>query len=102
MQQVLTQVLITVLKVLSDINIWLTFILLLFVFIVGPTVFIMETTLSSVGLMFRDFFRMATWLEPFGGLGNISKDNFPQSWTIFYWAWWLVYAPFVGLFIARI
>lgn len=89
-------------KILSDINIWLTFILLLFVFIVGPTVFIMETTLSSVGLMFRDFFRMATWLEPFGGLGNISKDNFPQSWTIFYWAWWLVYAPFVGLFIARI
>nr|WP_232796308.1 BCCT family transporter [Staphylococcus canis] len=89
-------------KILSDINIWLTFILLLFVFIVGPTVFIMETTVSSMGLMFRDFFRMATWLEPFGGLNGIPKDEFPQSWTVFYWAWWLVYAPFVGLFIARI
>lgn len=89
-------------KILSDINIWLTFILLAFVFIVGPTVFIMETTVSSVGLMFKDFFRMATWLEPFGGLSDIPETSFPQDWTVFYWAWWLVYAPFVGLFIARI
>lgn len=89
-------------KVLSDINLWLTFILLGFVFIVGPTVFIMETTVSSVGLMIKDFFRMATWLEPFGGYNNVPETSFPQSWTVFYWAWWLVYAPFVGLFIARI
>ncbi|WP_411842388.1 BCCT family transporter [Salinicoccus sp. HZC-1] len=89
-------------KVLSDINIWLTFILLAFVFIVGPTVFIMETTVSSVGLMLKDFFRMATWLEPFGGFDEIPETSFPQDWTVFYWAWWLVYAPFVGLFIARI
>lgn len=90
-------------KILSDINIWLTFGLLLFVFILGPTVFIMETTLSSLGLMITDFFRMATWLEPFGGVGaDIPEENFPQSWTVFYWSWWLVYAPFVGLFIARI
>ncbi|WP_017549388.1 BCCT family transporter [Salinicoccus carnicancri] len=89
-------------KFLSDINIWLTFILLAFVFLVGPTIFIMETTVSSIGLMFRDFFRMATWLEPFGGQGSIPETSFPQDWTVFYWAWWLVYAPFVGLFIARI
>ncbi|AQL55757.1 BCCT family transporter [Abyssicoccus albus] len=89
-------------KKLSDINIWLTFILLAFVFIVGPTVFIMETTLSSIGLIFRDFFKMATWLEPFGGYNDIEETGFPQSWTVFYWAWWLVYSPFVGLFIARI
>ncbi len=81
---------------------WLTFILLGFVFIVGPTVFIMETTVSSVGLMIKDFFRMATWLEPFGGYNDVPETSFPQSWTVFYWAWWLVYAPFVGLFIARI
>lgn len=90
-------------KILSDINIWLTFGLLIFVFIFGPTVFIMETSFSSLGLMFSDFFRMATWLEPFGGVGkDIPEESFPQSWTVFYWAWWLVYAPFVGLFIARI
>lgn len=89
-------------KVLSDINLWLTFLLLGFVFIVGPTVFIMETTVSSVGLMLKDFFRMATWLEPFGGYRDVPETAFPQDWTVFYWAWWLVYAPFVGLFIARI
>ncbi|WP_020007972.1 BCCT family transporter [Salinicoccus albus] len=89
-------------KLLSDINVWLTFILIAFAFVVGPSIFLMETTVSSVGLLIKDFFRMATWLEPFGGQGNIPETSFPQNWTVFYWAWWLVYAPFVGLFIARI
>ncbi|MFB9860972.1 BCCT family transporter [Salinicoccus siamensis] len=89
-------------RVLSDMNLWLTFILLAFIFVVGPTIFIMETTVSSVGLMMKDFFRMATWLEPFGGFKGIETTDFPQSWTVFYWAWWLVYGPFIGLFIARI
>ena len=71
-------------------------------FIVGPTVFIMETTITSFGNMLRDFFHMATWMEPFGGIKGRKETNFPQDWTIFYWSWWLVYAPFIGLFIARI
>lgn len=87
---------------LSDINVWLSFLLLAFVFIVGPTIFIMETTLTGFGNMMRDFFHMATWMEPFGGIRNRKETNFPQDWTIFYWSWWLVYAPFIGLFIARI
>lgn len=87
---------------LSDINVWLSFLLLAFVFIVGPTIFIMETTLTGFGNMMRDFFHMATWMEPFGGIKNRKETNFPQDWTIFYWSWWLVYAPFIGLFIARI
>ena len=45
---------------------------------------------------------MATWMEPFGGIKGRKETNFPQDWTIFYWSWWLVYAPFIGLFIARI
>ena len=45
---------------------------------------------------------MATWIEPFGGIGGRKETNFPQQWTIFYWSWWIVYAPFIGLFIARI
>lgn len=52
--------------------------------------------------MLKNFFQMATWLEPFGGLGGREETGFPQQWTIFYWAWWLVYSPFIGLFIARI
>ncbi|MBM9783254.1 BCCT family transporter [Staphylococcus aureus] len=87
---------------LSDINVWLSFVLLAFIFIIGPTVFIMETTVTGFGNMLRDFFHMATWLEPFGGIKGRKETNFPQDWTIFYWSWWLVYAPFIGLFIARI
>ncbi|MBI5974409.1 BCCT family transporter [Staphylococcus canis] len=89
-------------QVLSDLNVWLSFVLLGFIFIVGPTVFIMETTVTGFGNMLKNFFQMATWLEPFGGLGNREETGFPQQWTIFYWAWWLVYSPFIGLFIARI
>jgi len=87
---------------LSDINVWLTFLILGIILIVGPTVFIMETTVTGFGNMLKNFFQMATWLEPFGGIGNRKETNFPQDWTIFYWSWWLVYAPFIGLFIARI
>ncbi|WP_413480191.1 BCCT family transporter [Staphylococcus saprophyticus] len=89
-------------KVLSDWKVILSFVLLGFVLIVGPTVFIMETTITSMGNMIKNFFEMATWLEPFGGIGGRKETNFPQQWTIFYWSWWIVYAPFIGLFIARI
>ncbi|WFD53843.1 BCCT family transporter [Staphylococcus saprophyticus] len=89
-------------KVLSDWNVILSFVLLGFVLIVGSTVFIMETTITSMGNMIKNFFEMATWLEPFGGIGGRKETNFPQQWTIFYWSWWIVYAPFIGLFIARI
>ncbi|MCY1569468.1 BCCT family transporter [Staphylococcus pettenkoferi] len=87
---------------LSDVNVWLSFLLLAFVFIIGPTVFMMETTVTSVGDLLKNFFHMATWLEPFGGIDGRKETNFPQQWTIFYWSWWIVYAPFIGLFIARI
>ncbi|MDV3052305.1 BCCT family transporter [Staphylococcus ureilyticus] len=89
-------------KVLSDANVVLSFVLLGFVFIVGPTVFIMETSITGMGNMIKNFFQMATWIEPFGGIGGRKETNFPQQWTIFYWSWWIVYAPFIGLFIARI
>ncbi len=49
-----------------------------------------------------NFFVMATWAEPFGGYGTFDNTHFPQDWTIFYWAWWLVFAPSMGLFVARI
>ncbi|WP_188454761.1 BCCT family transporter [Virgibacillus oceani] len=89
-------------KVLSDINLWLAIFVLGFIFLFGPTLFISETTFSSLGIIMDNFFRMATWLEPFGNLAEFTETGFPESWTIFYWAWWVVYAPFVGLFVARI
>ncbi|GAL04606.1 choline-glycine betaine transporter [Photobacterium aphoticum] len=89
-------------KVLSNINFWGALGLLAFVLIAGPTLFMLETGLDSVGRMLSNFFVMATWAEPFGGYGTFEDTHFPQDWTIFYWAWWLVFAPSMGLFVARI
>ncbi|MCM5704457.1 BCCT family transporter [Larsenimonas salina] len=89
-------------KVLSDINMWLALGILLFVLIVGPTQFMLKTGLNSIGTLIQNLFHMATWTEPFGNMQGFPKSNFPENWTIFYWAWWLVFAPTVGLFIARI
>jgi len=87
---------------LSKINLWLALALLTFVFIAGPTVFMAETGIDSLGRVLSNIVHMATWIEPFGGFSDIADTGFPQDWTIFYWAWWLAYAPSVGLFIARI
>ena len=87
---------------LSDINLWLALGLLAFVLIVGPTQFMLKTGLNAIGTMAQNLLHMATWTEPFGNLQGFPKSNFPENWTIFYWAWWLVFAPTVGLFIARI
>ncbi len=89
-------------KLLSNINFWGALALLAFVLFAGPTVFMLETGLDSVGRMLSNFFVMATWAEPFGGMGSFKDTHFPQDWTIFYWAWWLVFAPSMGLFVARI
>ncbi|WP_431801642.1 BCCT family transporter [Halobacillus andaensis] len=89
-------------RLLSDINLWMAFVLLLFIFAVGPTTFIMESTGTALGRMMDNFFLMSMWAEPFNDLGGFEQTGFPEGWTVFYWAWWIVYAPFVGLFIARI
>lgn len=83
-------------KRLSDINMWLAFMLLAFVLIVGPTVFILKTSVNGIGLVVQNFVRMNSWTDAF------TDSGFVESWTIFYWAWWIAYAPFVGLFVTRI
>ncbi|MEE8528004.1 MAG: BCCT family transporter [Gammaproteobacteria bacterium] len=83
-------------KRLSDINLGLAFALLLFVVIAGPTVFLLKTSVASVGLMLQNFIRMNTWTDAF------TDSGFVESWTIWYWAWWIAYGPFVGLFVTRI
>ena len=83
-------------KRLSDINLYLALGLLLFILVVGPTVFIVQTSLNGVGLMVQNFVRMNFWTDPF------TESGFVESWTIFYWAWWVAFAPYVGLFITRI
>jgi BCCT family betaine/carnitine transporter len=83
-------------KRLSDINVALAFGLLLFILLAGPTVFILKTSLNSLGVMAQNFVRMNFWTDPF------TESNFVENWTIFYWAWWIAFAPYVGLFVTRI
>lgn len=83
-------------KVLSDINLYLAFVLIAFVLLAGPTVFILKMTVNSLGLLLNNFFRMTFWMDP------ITRSGFPEAWTVFYWAWWIAYAPMMGLFVARI
>jgi BCCT family betaine/carnitine transporter len=83
-------------KRLSDINVGLAFGLLLFILIVGPTAFLLKTSLNGLGVMAQNFLRMNFWTDPF------TESGFVESWTIFYWAWWIAFAPYVGLFVTRI
>ena len=83
-------------KVLSVINAILVLIFLAFVAIVGPTTFILEMGVTSLGHVLQNFIKMATWTDP------LQKAQFVETWTIFYWAWWLALGPFVGMFVAKI
>jgi BCCT family betaine/carnitine transporter len=83
-------------KRLAEANVYLGFFLCAFVLVAGPTVFILDTFTNSFGLMITNFFRMSLYTDPVG------QSGFPQTWTVFYWAWWIAYAPFMGLFVARI
>ena len=81
---------------LASFNTYIAYFLLIYVFIIGPTTFILNTWCNSLGLMLSDFFKLSLWTDP------ISNGGFPESWTVFYWAWWVAYAPMMGLFVARI
>ena len=83
-------------KLLSDWNVYLCLLFLLFILAVGPTLFVLKASLSSLGFMAQNFIVMSSWMDPF------TDSGFVESWTVFYWAWWIAYAPFVGLFVARI
>ncbi|WP_134703852.1 BCCT family transporter [Ammoniphilus sp. YIM 78166] len=84
------------LKILSDMNAWLFLAIAVFIFVFGPTVFILSRFTDSVGLLLQNFTRMSFYTDSVGGSG------FSEGWTIFYWAWWVAYAPFMGIFVARI
>ncbi len=83
---------------LSNINMVLAVLLALFLFVVGPTVFILNLLPSSIGTYLGDLPTMAART----GAEGPETAAWLQSWTIFYWAWWLSWTPFVGMFIARI
>lgn len=83
-------------RMLSNINLSIAAILLLFVLATGPTLFIIDTFTTTVGKYIGNIIPMSFRLTPFTG------SEWIGSWTLFYWAWWIAWAPFVGTFIARI
>jgi len=83
---------------LSNINMVLAVALAVFVFVVGPTVFILDLLPTSLGSYIADLPTMAART----GAEGASTQAWLESWTVFYWAWWLSWTPFVGMFIARI
>ena len=80
---------------LSQLNIGLALLLLLFVIAVGPTLLILTSFFQNLGSYFTHFPALAM---PFGR----EDTNFVSGWTAFYWAWWISWSPFVGMFIARV
>ena len=86
---------------LSNFNIILGFILLLFVFFTGPTLFILKSWVQSMGDYFQQFIHLTYWTAAYKGETEAWRD-WQKNWTLFYWAWWIAWSPFVGMFIARI
>ncbi len=84
---------------LSNTNMVLALVLAVFVFVAGPTIFILNLIPDAVGSYFSDLGEMAARTEATGG---DPMATWLRGWTVFYWAWWISWTPFVGLFIARI
>jgi glycine betaine transporter len=84
-------------KWLSNINLVLAVLLALFVLLTGPTAVILDTFTSTLGRYLSQFVEMSLRLTPFR-----AESTWVGNWTVFYWAWWISWSPFVGLFIARV
>lgn len=80
---------------LSQFNIILAIIIMLFVLFSGPTLYILKLFVSSTGNYLQNIVQKSFWINP-------NDTAWQQDWTLFYWAWWISWSPFVGIFTARI
>ena len=83
-------------KRLSEINLGLGALFLVFMLVCGPTVPILDAFVQNCGDYLDNFFALSFWTESY------RTGSWQNSWTVFYWAWWISWSPFVGMFIARI
>lgn len=83
-------------RILSEWNIRIALLILLAVLFLGPTVFILGSYVQNTGSYLGNFLQLSFWNEAY------ANTNWQGSWTVFYWAWWISWAPFVGIFIARV
>lgn len=85
-------------KFLSNANMWLSIALMTIIIFAGPTKLIIDNFINSTGSYFAELLNMSFRLSPF----NEAEQKWLNGWTIFYWAWWITWAPFVGTFVSRI
>jgi len=85
---------------LSEVNMGLAMLLLVFVLLIGPTAFLLGSFVQNLGYYMDNFFKIGLWTESFVGVKDHSK--WQNAWTVFYYAWWIAWSPFVGIFIARV
>ncbi len=83
-------------KRLSILNMTLAVALLLYVLLIGPTLFVLNGFVENLGLYLNDFFYLSFWNETY------TQGHWQNGWTVFFWGWWIAWSPFVGMFIARI
>lgn len=83
---------------LSNINMVLALVIAAFVFVAGPTLLMLNLIPTSIG----DYVNMLPTMASRTGAGDTATQDWLSLWTIFYWAWWISWTPFVGMFIARI
>lgn len=83
-------------RVLSEFNVRIAALFLLFMIVVGPTIFILDSFVQNFGFYASSLATFSFWTESY------TESNWQGSWTIFYWAWWISWSPYVGMFIARI
>ncbi|EKZ9012534.1 BCCT family transporter [Vibrio alginolyticus] len=81
---------------LANACVYAAFVLGFIVLFSGPTAFILSYFFDSLGVMFNNYIRMSFWTDP------VQKSGFPQSWTMYYWAWYFAYLVMMGVFLARI
>ncbi|WRH26354.1 BCCT family transporter [Arthrobacter sp. JZ12] len=86
-------------KWLSNGNLILAGVILLFVLFTGPTLFVLRTFVHTTGNYFQNIISMSTQTLAFDGAAGA---DWQATWTTFYWGWWIAWAPFVGVFIAQI
>lgn len=81
---------------LSELNLFFAGLLLMFVLLLGPTLFVLNAFVENIGFYIQHLPQLSTWNETY------EATNWQQGWTVFYWGWWIAWSPFVGMFIARV
>ncbi len=83
-------------RFLSVVNMRLAILFLIVMLFLGPTATLMDGLIQNTGNYFNSLIKVGTWAETY------TNGTWQHDWTVFYWAWWISWSPFVGMFIARV